>query len=144
MARAKAKTDSDAAQKAASRLGRFEALKRRGEAGDAAAARAVGDGFYRGTEAAEDFFAARTWYLRAAEAGDRQAMNNLVMFYSKGDDARWTRVDYPSPATAPDLTEALTWARAAADLGEKNEATIRFLQKKLKHAAKVAAGQNPP
>ncbi len=117
-------------------------LRDRATQGDARSAVKLGDAHYRGEGIAEDFDAARTWYLRAAELGDVDAMVNLVYFFSKGDGARWTQPKAPAPPTAAALAEAIRWATAANAKGRDQTSAIAALAKQLAKAR--TGGKAPP
>jgi TPR repeat protein len=87
----------------------FERIRARAEKGDAFAQLVMGTGYLFGSRStARDHVAARFWFRKAADQGDRQAQRFLGMMLEKG----W--------GGTQDLPEALTWYRKAAEQGEAN------------------------
>ncbi len=62
----------------------FAALLKAAEAGDASAARRVGDCYLKGSGVAKDSVQAVAWYRRGAEAGDALAIIRLSFCYMLG------------------------------------------------------------
>ncbi|NUP05849.1 MAG: DUF1963 domain-containing protein [Polyangiaceae bacterium] len=117
-------------------------LLARAESGDAQAACAVGDAYYRGDGIEEDFVEARDWYERAAVLGSVTAAENLIFFYSKGDAARWSAREPATVPMRPDLERALHWARATHAAGKDQTSTIAYLEKQI--AGRTVSEAPPP
>jgi len=85
----------------------FEQIRARAEKGEAFAQLAMGTGYLFGSKStARDHVAARFWFRKAADQGDRQAQRFLGMMFEQG----W--------GGTQDFAEALTWYRKAAEQGD--------------------------
>jgi uncharacterized protein len=63
----------------------IEDLKRRAEAGDTAATRALAEAYYLGRDGApQDFGQAAHWYLTLAKQGDARAQTSIGLLYARG------------------------------------------------------------
>ena len=76
--------------------------------GDAEAQRRLGDSYYSGLGAPQDYRAALKWYHLAAEQGHAAAQSNLGGMYAQGE------------GVPQDYREAAKWYRAAAEQGDTN------------------------
>lgn len=96
---------------------------RAARAGSVRAMRSLGS--YYLDERAPNEFEAVQWYRRAAEAGDAESMNQIGLFYRDGLRGRTTAASpFPSYGGGEtgvviprDVTQAYTWFRRAADIG---------------------------
>lgn len=86
----------------ADREGDVESVRKRAEAGDAAAQRNLGYRYSLGIDVEKDESLAFEWTKKAAEQGDAKAMFNLANDYAKGQ------------GVGADAAEALGWYRKAA------------------------------
>lgn len=86
----------------ADREGDVESVRKRAEAGDAAAQRNLGYRYSLGVDVEKDESLAFEWTKKAAEQGDAKAMFNLANDYAKGQ------------GVGADAAEALGWYRKAA------------------------------
>lgn len=86
----------------ADREGDVESVRKRAEAGDAAAQRNLGYRYSLGVDVKKDESLAFEWTKKAAEQGDAKAMFNLANDYAKGQ------------GVVADAAEALGWYRKAA------------------------------
>lgn len=97
----------------ADREGDVESVRKRAEAGDPAAQRALGFRYSQGVDVEKDEKKAFEWTRKAAEQGDAKAMLNLANDYAHGD------------GVAKDRAKAIIWYRKAAKafqaLAEKGE-----------------------
>ena len=86
----------------ADREGDIDSVRKRAEAGDAAAQRNLGYRYSLGIDVEKDEALAFEWTKKAAEQGDAKAMFNLANDYARGQ------------GTGADAAEALAWYRKAA------------------------------
>lgn len=86
----------------ADREGDVESVRKRAEAGDAAAQRNLGFRYSQGVDVEKDEKKAFEWTKKAAEQGDAKAMFNLANDYASGS------------GTKKDAGEAVEWFRKAA------------------------------
>ena len=86
----------------ADREGDVESVRKRAEAGDAAAQRNLGFRYSQGVDVEKDEKKAFEWTKKAAEQGDAKAMFNLANDYASGS------------GTKKDADEAVEWFRKAA------------------------------
>ena len=128
--------------------------------------------FERGLGVDRDLATARTWYERAAEAGNVRAMHNLAVLVADGGGkpdyaaaARWFRkaaeygvrdsqynlaILYARGMGGPqDLVQSYAWFSAAADQGDadaakkRDDVAVRFDAKTLERAKALAASYRP-
>ena len=95
----------------------IEKLRGLALAGNANAAREVGDAYYWGKGADQISNAARDWYLYSAELGDADSMVNAMAFLREGGGLRNEKRPPGVPAMEIDLQGALLWARRAQAQG---------------------------
>lgn len=91
----------------------FEQLKQQAEAGDAKAMEEVANTYYRGSFNAgisRDFNQALEWFLRAADAGNKDVYLTIATIYEKGS------------AGGRDLEKAYEWYQRAAEDGSEEAA----------------------
>ena len=87
----------------ADREGDVDSVRKRAEAGDPAAQRALGFRYSQGVDVEKDKKKAFKWTKKAAEQGDAKAMLNLANDYANGD------------GVAVDKEKAVKWYRKAAN-----------------------------
>ncbi|HYD17642.1 MAG TPA: hypothetical protein VEF76_04090, partial [Patescibacteria group bacterium] len=104
-----------------------EDLKKKADAGDAAAMRAIGEFYHDGKES--DWSAAHGWFMKAAEKGDVDA------WYYAGRDF------WGSHGVPRDIPKALEWLGKAADAGQPRAQSLlgEILKKGERDRAEVMA-----
>lgn len=85
----------------------FQESLRQAEQGDASAQYEIGEDYYFGRTAPQDYAEALKWFLRAAEQGHVQAQANVGMLCALGRGA------------SQDYTEAFKWVSLAAARGNQ-------------------------
>ena len=86
----------------------LETLRKKAEAGDAAAQNNLGVAYHNGEGVPKDYAEAMKWCRKAAEQGYASAQNNLGVRYDNGE------------GVPEDYAEAVKWYRKAAEQGHTN------------------------
>ena len=91
----------------------FQESLNKAERNDASAQYEIGEDYYTGQGAPQDYAEALRWFLKAADRGHSQAQANAGMLYALGR------------GVAPDPIEALKWITLAVARGNKSALNVQ-------------------